>query len=348
MSDKFSRATGFVIVAALSLQCAPAWAADETVNIYSYRQPDLIKPLTERFTEKTGIATRVIFADKGLAERIKAEGANSPADVILTVDISRLDGAVETGVTQPVRSKMIDGRIPARFRDPAGHWFGITTRSRIIYASRERVDAETLRYEDLADPKWKGRICTRSGQHVYSIGLISSMIAHLGPDSAEKWLQDVRDNLARKPAGNDRAQVKSIYAGECDIALGNTYYMALMLTNEKEPEQKDWANSVRVIFPNSEDRGSHINISGMAMAANAPNKANALKFMEFLTSDEAQEIYAKINHEYPVVEGVAISDMVRSFGDLKADPLPISELARFRQQASELVDKVGFNDGPSS
>ncbi|HMB48271.1 MAG TPA: Fe(3+) ABC transporter substrate-binding protein [Afifellaceae bacterium] len=322
--------------------------ADEVVNIYSYRQPKLIAPLTDAFTKITGIETRVIFADKGLEERIKAEGLNSPADVILTVDISRLAGAAELGVTQPVSNEVIESAIPEQYRDPHGNWFGLTTRSRVVYASKERVPQTSITYEELADPKWKGRVCTRSGQHVYSIGLIASMIAHHGADAAEKWLTGVKNNLTRKPAGNDRAQVKSIFAGECDVALGNTYYMALMRTNDKEPEQKDWANSVHVIFPNSENRGSHVNISGMAMAVNAPNKANALKLMEFLTSDDAQKIYAETNHEYPVAADVDVSDMVRSFGVLKADPLPLAEIAKHRKAASELVDKVGFDDGPSS
>ena len=348
MLKRLGGLTGCVLLpVTLSAMISPA-LAEEVVNIYSYRQPELIKPLTDAFTEKTGIKTRVIFAEKGLEERIRAEGANSPADVIMTVDISRLSAAKDAGVTQPLTDEVIDSRIPAQYRDPEGNWFGLTTRSRVIYASKERVSEKALTYEDLADPKWKGRVCTRSGQHVYSIGLISSMIAHHGLKDAEKWLEGVKNNLARKPAGNDRAQVKSIYAGECDVALGNTYYMALMLTNEKEPEQKEWANSVNVIFPNSEDRGSHVNISGMAMAVNAPNRDNAVKLMEFLTSDEAQEIYAETNYEYPVVDGVAISDIVRSFGELKADTLPLSDIADHRKEASELVDRVGFDDGPSS
>ncbi len=322
--------------------------AGGSVNIYSYRQPDLIRPLTDAFTAKTGIGVRIIFADKGLEERIRAEGANSPADVILTTDISRLAAAADLGVTQPVVSATINAGIPAQYRDPDNQWFGVTSRSRVIYAAKDRVRQDTITYEEMANPKWKGRICTRSGQHVYSIGLIASMIAHHGTQGAEQWLTGVKDNLARKPAGNDRAQVKSIYAGECDIALGNTYYMALMLTNEKEPQQKDWANSVKVLFPNSDDRGSHVNISGMAMAVNAPNHDNALKLMEFLASDEAQEIYADTNHEYPVKPGVAASDMVQSFGTLNADPLAMSEIAGHRKQASELVDKVRFDDGPSS
>jgi iron(III) transport system substrate-binding protein len=348
MFHRLSSLAGCAILPVLlSSALAPA-LAEEVVNIYSYRQPYLIKPLTDAFTEKTGITTRVIFADKGLAERIQAEGGNSPADVILTVDISRLAGAVDAGVTQPVSNEAINGNIPAQYRDPDGHWFGLTARSRVIYASKERVPEDAITYEELADPKWKGRVCTRSGQHVYTIGLVSSMIANNGEASTEKWLEGLKNNLARKPAGNDRAQVKSIFAGECDVALGNTYYMALMLTNEKEPEQKDWANSVKVIFPNSEGRGSHVNISGMAMAVNSPNRENAVKLMEFLASDEAQEIYAEVNHEYPVAPGVGISDMVKSFGELKADALPLADIAKNRKAASELVDKVGFDDGPSS
>lgn len=347
MLNRLGGLAGCTLLSIVLLQSPPA-AAEEVVNIYSYRQPDLIAPLTKAFSEKTGIRTRIVFADKGLEERIRAEGVNSPADVILTSDISRLAAAAELGVTQSVANDAINANIPGQFRDPDGHWFGITTRSRVVYAARDRVAQDTINYEELADPKWRGRICTRSGQHVYSIGLIASMIAHHGLESAEKWLEGVKNNLARKPAGNDRAQVKSVFAGECDIALGNTYYMALMLTNRKEPEQKDWAKSVKVLFPNGDGRGSHVNISGMAMAAHAPNRANAAKLMAFLASEEAQQIYAGANHEYPVKPGVPVSDMVKSFGMLNADRLPISEIAGHRRQASELVEKVGFDDGPSS
>ncbi len=322
--------------------------AEGEVNIYSYRQPELIKPLLDAFTEKTGVKANVVFAKKGLGERMKAEGKNSPADVLLSVDIGRLQGAKDLGVTQPVVSDAISNNIPANLRDSEGHWFGLTTRARVIYASKDRVAQESITYEELADPKWKGRICTRSGQHVYSIGLFASMVAHKGEAEAQKWLEGVRDNLARKPTGNDRAQVKSIFAGECDISLGNTYYMGKMQTNEKDPEQKDWAASVRILFPNTDDRGTHVNISGMVLAKHAPNKDNAVKLMEFLASGDAQAIYAAQNHEYPVKSGVAPSELVSSWGTFKADKISLNEIAASRAKASELVDVVGFDNGPSS
>jgi len=338
---------GRLAAASLCLAAAPALSA-ETVNVYSYRQPELIKPLLDAFTEKTGIETQVIFADKGLEERIQAEGANSPADVIFTVDISRLANAKEMGITQPVSDPEIEANIPAQYRDPEGHWFGLTTRGRVFYASKDRVAEENIDYEDLADPKWKGRICTRSGQHVYNLGLIASMIAHHGVEKTEEWLEAVKNNLAAKPAGGDRDQAKLIFAGGCDLAIGNTYYVGLMMTNEKEPEQKEWAEAIRVVFPNADDRGTQVNISGMALAKNAPNRDAALQLMRFLASEEAQKLYAEANFEYPVKPGVPPSEVTRSFGELKADPLPISEIAKHRKAASELVDRVGFDEGPSS
>lgn len=326
----------------------PAVSAAEEVNIYSYRQPELIKPLLDAFTQETGIKTNVVFASKGLAERMKAEGENSPADLLMTVDIGRLQGAKDLGVTQPVDNDTINANIPENLRDPEGHWFGLTTRARVIYASKDRVDQDSITYEELADEKWKGRICTRSGQHVYSIGLFASMVAHHGEEETEQWLTAVRDNLARKPTGNDRAQVKSIYAGECDISLGNTYYMGKMQTNEKDPEQKEWAESVRILFPNSDDRGTHVNISGMVLAKHAPNHDNALKLMEFLSSGEAQEIYAAKNFEYPVLETAEASERVKGWGDLNPDPISLDVIAKNRKIASELVDRVAFDDGPAS
>lgn len=340
-------AAGAAMIASVLASTAPA-LADGEVNIYSYRQPFLIQPLLDAFTAETGIKTNVVFAKKGLGERIAAEGANSPADVLLTVDIGRLDGAKQLGITQPVATDVISANIPAEFRDPEGHWIGLTNRARIIYASRDRVDQNSITYEELADPKWKGRICTRSGQHVYTIGLIASMVAHHGAEETEKWLDGVRNNLARKPSGNDRAQVKAIFAGECDISIGNTYYMGKMETNDKEPEQKEWAKSVRILFPNSEDRGSHVNLAGVVLAKHAPNKDNGVKLIEFLTSEGAQKIYAETNFEYPVTPGVEASERVSSWGTLKPDSLPLADVAKNRKTASELVDKVGFDDGPSS
>lgn len=323
-------------------------ASAAEVNIYSYRQPQLIDPLLKAFTEKTGVKANVVFAKKGLIERVKAEGENSPVDLMLTVDISRLDGAKAAGVTQPVSNNTVNAVIPSEYRDVDNHWFGLTTRARVVYASKDRVAQDKITYEELADPKWKGKICTRSGQHVYNLGVFASIIAHAGEEAAQGWLDGLKNNLARKPTGNDRAQVEAIASGECDISLGNTYYMGLMQTNEKKPEQKEWANSVKLLFPNAEGRGTHVNISGMALAKHAPNKDNAIKLMEYLVSDEAQAMYAEQNFEYPVKDGVATSDRVKSWGDLKADTLSLNEIAAKREKASELVDVVGYDDGPAS
>ena len=344
---KFSSFTAATAFATASLIFAQSALADGEVNIYSYRQPDLIKPLLDRFTEETGVTTNVLFLDKGLVERIQAEGANSPADVILTVDIARIMEAKEGGVTQPVTdNETINKDIPAQFRDPAGEWFALTTRGRVVYASKDRVQQDKITYEELADPKWKGKICIRDAQHSYNIGLIASMIAEHGEDYTETWLTGLKNNLARKPSGGDRDQAKAIFAGECDIALGNSYYVGLMQTNEKEPEQKDWAASIKVLFPNTDDRGTHVNISGMALAKNAPNKDNALKLMEFLASGEAQAIYAEQVFEYPVMPGAEPSDIVKAFGTIKPDTLPLAEIASHRKRASELVDEVAVNEGP--
>ncbi|QFS96083.1 Iron uptake protein A1 precursor [Labrenzia sp. THAF191b] len=347
MNSTFRILAGAALLSSATLTAVPAFA-DGEVNIYSYRQPYLIEPLLDAFTKETGIKTNVVFASEGLGERIAAEGANSPADVLLTVDIGRLDGAKQLGISQPVVSEVVNANVPAEFRDPEGHWIGLTNRARVIYASKERVDQDSITYEELSDPKWKGRLCTRSGQHVYTVGLVASMVAHHGAEETEKWLEGVRDNLARKPAGNDRAQVKAIFAGECDIALGNTYYMGLMQTNEKEPEQQTWADSVRILFPNTDDRGSHVNVAGVILTKNAPNQDNAVKLIEFLSSDEAQRIYAETNHEYPVKPGVAVSERVASWGEFKKDTLSLADIAENRKTASELIDEVGFDDGPAS
>lgn len=348
IKTKLARLSRCMMAAAAVTLAGTALAAAQEVNVYSYRQPQLIAPLFEKFTAETGIKVNTIFASKGLIERIEAEGRNSPADVLLTTDISRLDQADKMGITQPVASKVLVANIPEQYRDEDGHWMALTLRARVIYASRERVEQNSITYEELADPKWRGRICTRSGQHDYSLGLIASMIAHHGEQKAEEWLRGVKANLAHKPSGNDRAQIKSVFAGECDIALGNTYYMGLMQTNEKEPEQQEWAESVKVLFPNTGDRGTHVNVSGMFMAKNAPHPEEALKLMEFLAGNEAQGIYAEVNHEYPVKAGVAPSDRVKSWGELKADSISLNEIAKYRAKASELVDKVAFDEGPAS
>ncbi|MDG2340392.1 MAG: extracellular solute-binding protein [Paracoccaceae bacterium] len=327
-------------VFALSLLAATPILAQE-VNVYSYRQPDLIAPLTDAFSELTGIEVNVAYLDKGMIERMKAEGRRSPADLVFTVDISRLASVVGAGLTQPVVSDVLLSNVPSTYRDPDGQWYGLTTRARIVYASKDRVaDGEITTYEDLASDKWKGRICTRSGMHAYNIALTSAVVHHLGEDGAEAWLDGIKDNLARKPQGNDRAQVKAIWAGECDIAIGNTYYMGKMLADD---EQLEWANAVDVVFPTFVDGGTHVNISGVAMAANAPNPANALLLMEFLTSPNAQEIYAKINYEYPIADGTKPDDLVASWGSFVADDVNLMKLAGNRPTALRLTEEVYFD-----
>ena len=338
-------AAGLAVLVA-SFGSGAANAAD--VNIYTSRQPELIQPVLDAFTESTGLSTATIFIDKGLEERIAAEGANSPADLIMTVDVGRLDAAKKAGVVQPVDSATLEQNIPAAYRDAAKDWFGLTTRARVVYASKQRVDVDQIGYADLADPKWKGRFCTRSGQHQYNVALIAAYIAHYGEDAAREWVAGLRDNLSRRPEGGDRDQAKAIFAGECDIALGNTYYVGKMATNDREPEQKDWADAIKVIMPTFDNGLTHVNISGIALARNAPHRDNAVKLMEFLSGDSAQKIYAGLNYEYPVEPGIATSDLVRGFGELKPDTLPLAEIARYRTRASEIVDEVQFDSGPQS
>ena len=310
------------------------------VNIYSYRQPFLIQPMLDAFSGKTGIKTNVVFAPKGMLERLKREGPNSPADMILTEDIGRLSDAVEADVLQPIQTPALMENIPATDRDPNGLWYGLTRRARAIYASKDRVQRDELStYEDLVNPKWKGRICVRSSQHVYNVALLASIIAHHGEEKAEEWARGLKANLARKPQGNDRAQIKAIYSGECDISLGNSYYMGKMLTNEK---QVKWAESVYLFFPNQETYGTHVNISGAGVTKSSRRKKNAVRLLEFLSDHEAQRMYAEQNFEYPVKSGVPWSAMVESWGSFKADNLNLAKVAEYRPLAIMIFDRAGF------
>jgi iron(III) transport system substrate-binding protein len=342
------RSNSAAAAVALAVLFSGAAHADGTVNIYTYRQPDLIKPVLDAFTAETGIKTEVLFLDKGLEERVQAEGTNSPVDVIMTVDIARLTKAKAAGITQSLDDEVVNAEIPAEYRDPEGHWFGLTKRARVIYASKDRVTDTAITYAELADPKWKGKLCMRSGQHDYNLALISAAIAHWGVEKTEEWVKGLKANLGRKPDGGDRPQAGAIVAGECDIALGNTYYVGLMRTNEKDPKEKEWGNAINVIFPTFENGKTHVNISGAALAKNAPNRDNGVKLIRFLASDKAQQIYAEANFEYPVEPGLEPSEMVKSFGALDADTLPLAEIASHRKEASEIVDRVGLDDGPSS
>ncbi|WP_456390479.1 Fe(3+) ABC transporter substrate-binding protein [Profundibacter sp.] len=327
------------LLATVALTVAAPVMAQE-VNVYSYRQPELIQPLMDKFTEASGIKVNVAFLKKGMIEKLDAEGDRSPADLIFTVDIARLNGVVEAGHTQAVTSDILSANIPADLRDPAGEWFGLTTRARVVFASKDRAPEGVATYNELADPKWKGRICTRSGTNAYTVALVSAAISHMGQEGAKTWLQGVKANLARKPQGNDRAQVKAVWAGECDIAIGNTYYMGKMVNN---PDQLAWADSVNVVFPIFEGGGTHVNVSGMALTKHAPHKADAIKLMEFLASPEAQTIYAEQNYEYPIAPGTKASELVQSWGTFTPDAVNLMDIAKLRPAALKIVEEVDFD-----
>lgn len=323
-----------------------AFAQSSEVNIYSYREQSLLQPLLDKFSAETGIKANVLYAGDGLLERVAAEGELSPADVVLTVDIGNLVGAEEQGLTQPITTPVLEERVPEAFRDDDNNWTALSLRSRVFYVSKDRVDATALTYADLASEEWDGRICTRPGDHAYNIGLIAHYIAVNGEEKAREWLTKVRDNLAFAPDGSDRAQVKNILDGTCDLAIANTYYMGAMLNNQAEPEQKDWANSARIIYPNAETDGTQVNVAGGFIAKHAPNVENANALIAFLLSDEAQSIYADTNYEFPVVPTAPINELVRSWGELKASPVPLTEVAANRAAAAALVDELKFNEGP--
>lgn len=334
------------LIVSICLLPRPATAAENlsenlAVNLYAYRTPELLQPLLNRFTADTGVAVNVVYAKSGILERLRAEGANSPADLVLTADIGRLVDLKQAGLTQAVVSPQLVAHIPAHLRDREQHWFGLSARARIIVTANDRVPAAALQtYEQLADPEWRGRICTRAGKHPYMVTLIAAMLAHHGEAAAARWLAGVKANLARKPQGNDRAQVKALVAGDCDIALINHYYLYKMLTT---PQQRDWVAAVRVIFPNQADRGTHINVVGVAMCKYAPNAASARQLMEFLASDPAQRIYTEQNGEYAVKPGVPLATAVAQWGDFHRDALPLETIAAHRRAATKLVDRVGYD-----
>ena len=332
----------FILIPILfSLLSGVAKAAEE-VNIYSHRQQFLLQPFLDKFTEKTGIQTNVVFASKGLAQRLAAEGKASPADLVLTVDISRLAEYADMGLFQPIESEILNQSIPSQFRGDGNIWFGLSKRSRIIAVSKDRVaSGEITRIEDIVDPKWRGRVCSRKGSHVYNRALLASLVAHYGEAKAQAWAEGLVANLARRPQGNDRAQAKAIFSGECDVAIMNHYYYGKMLTSD-EAEQRDWANAITLIFPNQQDRGAHINISGGGVAQYAPNKENAVKFLEFLVSDEAQRLYGDINYEYAVTATAPKSEALKIWGDFKGDDLPIQALSDNAKTAQMIIDRVGW------
>ena len=342
MITVMKRIFSILIIIVFTIIAFSAYAASE-VNVYSYRQPILIDPFFEEFTKSTGIEVNVLHAKKGLLERLLSEGANTPADLVLTVDISRLKQFVEKDVLTPIESSALQKNIPSHLRDSNNRWFALSKRARVVVASKERVAAGAIeRIEDLTNPKWKGKICTRPGSHAYNRSLLASIVAAYGETEAEEWAKALVANLAREPEGNDRAQAKAIFEGVCDIAIMNTYYYGKMKFNEKNPEQKDWANAITLIFTNQNDRGNHINVAGGGVVKHSKNKDNAIALLEFLTTPKAQALYSSINYEYPVNPIMSLSDELASWGEFKEDELPIEKLAELAPIAQKIIDRVGW------
>ncbi|MEQ8665890.1 MAG: extracellular solute-binding protein [Rhodospirillales bacterium] len=331
-----------VLALALGLFLTPSAGASQTLNIYSHRQPFLIQPFIDAYTAETGTQINIVYASKGLAQRLQMEGERSPADLILTVDIARLHVYADKDLLAPVDSDVLQANVPAHLRDPGNRWFAFSKRARLIVVAKSAADAhEIKRYEDLADPKWRGRVCSRPGSHVYNRALIASMINAYGPEKAEAWAQGVVDNLARRPQGNDRAQVKAIYEGVCDIAVINNYYYGKLKHGESQ-EHRDWAAAVDLIFPNQADRGTHINISGGGVAKYSQNKEEAVRFLEFLTEKTAQHLYGDVNFEYPVNPAVPMPEELASWGTFAEDKMPISRIADLAPEAQKIIDRVGW------
>lgn len=333
-------------VAALGLlSAAPAIAAEE-VTLYTTREPGLVKPLLAAFTARTGIEVNTVFVKDGLLERVKAEGARSPADVLMTVDVGNLLDLVDGGVAQPVKSAALDAAVPKNLRGADGQWYALSLRGRLLYADKN-LPLTSFRYEDLADPKWKGKVCIRAGQHPYNTALVAAMIAHVGEPKTEQWLTGVKANLARKASGGDRDVARDILGGICEIGVANSYYVGHMKTSKEGSDARKWGDAIKVIKPTFggvKGGGTHVNITGAVVAKHAPQRANAVKLLEFLTSEPAQTMYAQANFEYPVRPGIALDPTIAAtIGELRVDPLPVAEIAKYRKQASALVDKVGFD-----
>ena len=337
----FKRLRHILGVIPLAFATPAAMAAE--VNLYTTREPALIRPLLERFTQQTGTTVNTVFVQGGLAERLAAEGTRSPADLAMVVDIGNLMELVDKNLAQPVQSATLEAAIPANLRGDDGRWFALSTRARAIYVSRERVpeaQAVQLTYEDLADPRFKGRVCIRSGQHPYNTALFSALLVRHG----EPWLRDyltrLKANLARRAAGGDREVARDIMAGICDVGVANTSYAGLMLSGRGGDEQRAWGQAVRVVLPAG---GTAVNVSGAIVARHAPNRAEAVKLLEFLVSPDAQTLYAEANFEYPVVPGAPLHPIVAGFGTLRVDQTSLPEIAAQRARASRIVDEVGFD-----
>lgn len=330
------------LLAAMVSGAVATSAPAQEINLYTTREPALIQPLLAAFSHRSGIQVNTVFLKDGLGERVAAEGARSPADVLMAVDFGNLVDLVDKGVTQPVRSTILESAVPANLRDAQGRWFALSLRARTLYAVKGS-GLSSFTYEQLADPQWKGRICLRSGQHPYNTALIAHMIARDGEARTEQWLRGVRANLARKAGGGDREVARDIMGGLCDVGLGNSYYVGLMRSGAGGPDQRKWGDAIDVVLPTFAKGGTHVNVSGAAIARHAPHKAEAIKLLEFLVSAEAQRLYALANYEYPVRKGAALDPIIAKLGTLSVDAVPLSDISRHRKAASLLVDKVGFD-----
>ena len=331
-------------LAAALLAAAPARAQDAVLNLYSARHYQTDEALYANFTKATGIRiNRIEAGDEQLLERLRSEGANSPADVLLIVDASRLYGAQQLGLFQPVRSPVLESRIPPALRDPNGEWFGFSQRARVIVYSKARVKpADVPTYESLADPANKGKVCVRSGSHPYNLSLVAAMIEHLGEPKAEAWARSLVANFARAPKGGDTDQIKAVAAGECDVALANTYYYARLLRSTK-PDEQELVARTGLVWPDQASFGTHVNISGAGVLKHAPHREAAVRFLEYLASDDAQRYFADGNNEWPVVASVKVRNReLDSLGTFKADALPIAVLGRNTPAAQKLVDRAGW------
>jgi len=337
---KWSRSLCTLALAAASL--GSAQAQEKLLNLYSARHYQTDEALYDGFTRQTGIAIkRLEGKEDELLERIRNEGANSPADVLLTVDAARLAAAHEMGLFSPVQSKILDTRIPAHLRTT--DWFSFSTRARVIIYAKGVVKPEEVRnYSDLADPRLKGKVCTRSGSHPYNLSLMASIIAHQGEAKAEQWAKGVVANFARPPKGGDTDQIRAVAAGECAVALSNTYYLARLMRSDKAEDRKTM-EKVGVVWPDQQGSGAHINVSGGGVLKNAPHREAAVRFLEYLSSDEAQRYFADGNNEWPVVAGIKVANpALAELGKFKADSMPVGSLAMYRAKAQIIFDRAGF------
>jgi iron(III) transport system substrate-binding protein len=333
--------SGFLVTPLLS---APSFAQDSVLNIYSSRHYQTDEALYGNFTKQTGIKiNRIEASDDAIIERIRNEGAKSPADVLITVDAGRLWRAEQLGLFQPVKSALLDSRVPANFREPGGQWFGFSLRARVIAYDRTRVKpADIPTYESLADPRWKGKICTRSSAHVYNLSLMGAMIDHLGEAKAEDWARAVRANLARDPKGGDTDQIKAVAAGECELALANSYYWARLARSAK-PADKALVEKVAIVFPNQSTWGAHVNISGAGVLKNAPHRDAAIRFLEYLASDEAQRYFAEGNNEWPVVASVQVANpALPPIAQIRVDAINVAVLGRNQPASQKLFDRIAW------